>query len=66
MRASREYRRRGIATALKLRAFDYAREHRYKSIRTFNHSTQTKILSLNEKLGFKREFGDVTMERIVG
>ena len=62
---AREYRRQGIGTALKLRAFEYARDRGYKSIRTFNHPTQTAILSLNEKLGFKREFGYVTLERIL-
>ncbi len=62
---AREYRRQGIATALKLRACDYAREQGYKSIRTFNHPIQTAILSLNEKLGFKREFGYVTLEKAI-
>lgn len=62
---AREYRRQGIGTALKLRAFNYAQARGYKSIRTFNHPSQIAILSLNEKLGFKREFGYVTLERVL-
>ena len=59
----REYRRQGVATALKLRAFEYARQHGYRSIRAFNYPPQTAALALNEKLGFRRQYGYITLEK---
>ncbi len=62
---SREHRRQGVATALKLRAFAYAREHGYKTIRAFGLPSQPEIMALNEKLGFRRAFCYVTIEKFV-
>jgi GNAT superfamily N-acetyltransferase len=47
-----EYRRRGIALALKLMAVDYARRVGAPTIRTDNDSTNRPMLSINEALGF--------------
>lgn len=62
---ARNWRRRGIATALKLRAFNYAREHGFQNIRAFNFPSQRDAIALNMKLGFDRVFGYVTLERFV-
>lgn len=61
----REYRRQGVATALKLRAIEYARAHGYQTIRAFTPTANRAMLALNEKLGFQRRFGYVTMEKFL-
>jgi RNA polymerase sigma factor (sigma-70 family) len=48
----REYRRRGLATALKVREVLYAQSHGYQIVQAFNKSEQRAIRALNEKLGF--------------
>ena len=59
----REYRRQGVATVMKVRAIEYAREHGYKTVRTFNRPAHSSLLALNEKLGFRRLFSYVTLEK---
>lgn len=59
----REYRRRGIATALKVCAIEYARRHGFSTIRAFNRPAHSSLLALNEKLGFQHLFSYVTLER---
>jgi RNA polymerase sigma-70 factor (ECF subfamily) len=58
-----EYRRRGIATALKVCAVEYAARHGFRTIRALNHPAHAPLLALNEKLGFKHLFSRVTLER---
>lgn len=48
----RDYRRRQIATAMKIRTIDYARKHNLRLIKTGNDSTNTAMITLNKKLGF--------------
>lgn len=62
---AREYRRQGVATALKLRAIQFARERGYQTIRAFNVPGQNEAAALNEKLGFRRAFCYVTLEHFV-
>lgn len=62
---AREWRRHGVATALKQRAIEYARDHGYQTIRAFNLPSQPKMMALNEKLGFRRAFSYVTVEKFV-
>jgi GNAT superfamily N-acetyltransferase len=59
----RSHRRRGIATALKLCTIRYAREHGYERILTASDSLNAPALALNEKLGFRRQVGWVTLEK---
>jgi len=49
----REYRRRGLATALKLHGIVYAQSHGYQIVQAFNKPRQQAIRALNEKLGFR-------------
>lgn len=60
---AREYRRQGLATALKMRAVEYAREHGFQLIRAFNHHANLPMLAVNERLGFSRRFSYVTLEK---
>jgi len=50
-----EYRRRGIALALKLRAMAWAREQGVTWLKTNNASTNQGMLAINERLGFVKE-----------
>lgn len=59
----REYRGRGIATALKLKINQYALKNGYSTIKTWNDSTNKAMLAVNIKLGFKRKVGWIMMEK---
>ncbi|MBD3298388.1 MAG: GNAT family N-acetyltransferase [candidate division Zixibacteria bacterium] len=50
----RAYRRRGIATALKVTGLTWAKEHGIKRVYTMNESTNQPMLALNLKLGFQQ------------
>jgi GNAT superfamily N-acetyltransferase len=62
---AREYRRQGIATALKVRAIEYAQARGYQIVRAYNSPVHAGALALNEKLGFERRYCHVTAERFV-
>jgi len=59
----REYRRRGLATALMLHGIDYARSHGYAIIQSFVKPQQTAMRTLNEKLGFQLLFENLMLEK---
>jgi RimJ/RimL family protein N-acetyltransferase len=61
----REYRGKGIAVSLKLRVLNFARKNGFDNIRTFNASTNEGMLSINMKLGFKRDLAWITFEKNV-
>jgi GNAT superfamily N-acetyltransferase len=48
------HRRRGIASALKVRSIEWARQNGYPKILTDNRSDNVPMLTLNERLGFHR------------
>lgn len=52
-------RRHGIATALKLRVLDFARQRGYTSLIT--HTASPTLLALNLRLGFRRERAEVRL-----
>jgi mycothiol synthase len=57
----REYRKRNIALALKIRAIQFAKDNGYVSIRTDNDSTNLGMLAINDKLGFKRGAANLSL-----
>lgn len=59
----REYRRRGVALALKLSVMDYAKKRGAETIKTWNASTNLAMLSLNERLGYRRKVGWIAFEK---
>ena len=61
----REYRGRGIATALKLKVIEYGKKNEYRTIKTWNDSVNDAMLAVNTKLGFKRQVGWIMMEKIL-
>ncbi|MFN7949888.1 MAG: GNAT family N-acetyltransferase [Blastocatellia bacterium] len=62
---ARAHRRQGVATALKIRAIEYAHAHGYQIIRAFNPPAHAGALALNEKLGFQRRYCYVTVEKFI-
>ena len=61
----REYRRRGLATALKVSGVIYAQSHGYRMIQSFNRPEQAAMRALNEKLGFVMIFEHVMLEKFL-
>ncbi len=59
----REYRGRGIATALKLKVIEFAKRNGYVMVKTWNDSDNAPMLAVNMKLGFKRQVGWIMMEK---
>jgi mycothiol synthase len=51
----REYRGRGIASALKLHALLYARKKNIPEVRTWNAQKNKEMLAINEKVGFVKQ-----------
>jgi RimJ/RimL family protein N-acetyltransferase len=49
----REYRGRGIATALKALATDYAKRKGSRRLKTNNHSGNAAMLAINQRFGFQ-------------
>jgi GNAT superfamily N-acetyltransferase len=51
----REYRRKGIALALKVHALSWAKQQGYPRTKTWNASTNEGMLAINIRLGFVRQ-----------
>lgn len=58
----RDYRRRGLATALKALTMDWAKKSGYSFIRTGNEE-HNPMLTLNKKLGFKEVTAHLAFEK---
>jgi mycothiol synthase len=58
-----EYRRRGIATVLKLRTVEFARAHGFAEIRTENDTRNVGMLHINASLGFRLESPWIIFEK---
>jgi GNAT superfamily N-acetyltransferase len=61
----RDYRRRGIALALKLQGIRYARTKGFQSIRTNNDTVNTGMLAINRMLGFVSEPSWIAFEKAI-
>lgn len=58
-----EFRRQGIATALRVCTIEAAQRLGYRTLFTYTNHTDPVMLAFNEKLGFQRRFGYVTLEK---
>ncbi len=50
-----DYRKKGIAIAMKIRGIEYAKKAGFKIQSTWNESNNVGMLAINDKLGFKRQ-----------
>ena len=57
------FRRQGIATALRICTIEAAQRLGYRTLVTYTDHADPIMLALNEKLGFHRWFGYVTLEK---
>lgn len=53
----REYRGKGLALAIKVKAIEYAKNNKAKYVRTHNDSKNTPMITINKKLGYKSKPG---------
>ena len=60
------FRGRGLATELKVRSIDYARQHGIRTLKTFNDALNEPIFRINERLGFRRVFAIANLQRDFG
>lgn len=58
----REYRRRGIACSLKIHAIDWAVRNGRFTLMTGNHADNAPMRHINEALGYRRLYAEVTMK----
>lgn len=61
----RSHRRRGIALALKLLGIEYAREQGRTVIKTWNESNNRAMLSINERLGYRKQPAWVNFAKVL-
>ena len=61
----RPYRRRGIATCLKVKAIEYAKKNNFAKIGTDNQSGNKPMRSLNDKLGFKKIYDWICYKKVL-
>ena len=62
----REFRGRGVATALKVRTVEYGRDHGVREIRTWNEVNNQRMLAINGKCGFVRQPAWITLRKDFG
>ena len=61
----RDWRRHGVALALKLMAIDYAKSKGAPQVYTENATTNVGMLAINERLGFQRQPAEIYFKRTV-
>ncbi|MGH2400197.1 MAG: GNAT family N-acetyltransferase, partial [bacterium] len=59
----RQFRGRHIATALKVKTVEYARDHGIREIRTWNEINNAPMLAINIKFGFVRQPAWITLAK---
>ena len=60
-----EYRRRGIALALKVRGIQFAQAQGYRQMGVTNDPVNTGMLAINEQLGFLRQPAQIKLEKVL-
>jgi predicted GNAT superfamily acetyltransferase len=61
----REYRKRGLATALKVKVLGKAKALGYESVLTWNDSTNAGMLGINWRLGFEKRPAWIDFEKVL-
>lgn len=61
----RDYRGKGLALAIKIKALEYAKEKGAKFVRTHNDSNNSPMLRVNQKLGYEQKPGLYFMEKYI-
>lgn len=61
----RPYRRKGVATALKVRSIVYAKAHGYHTIKTQNEIRNAPMININNQLGFTAQPAWIRYEKIL-
>src|SRR5438093_416704 len=51
----REWRRRGIALALKVRSLEFAKKQGYLRVATENETNNHRMIAINDRLGFAKQ-----------
>ena len=59
----RDYRRKGIAVAMKLKAIEVAKSDGYSLIKTWNEQNNRAMLSINEALGYAKQPPWISFEK---
>lgn len=58
-----KFRRRGVATAMKVLGMQWAKEHGFQSIGTTNDAANTDMISINQKLGYIAKSARLQIEK---
>ena len=62
---AREYRGKGLATALKLKALRFAKQYGAQKVFTDNDSRNVEMIAINEKLGFEQLPAWISLRKVL-